>query len=150
MVTKDKELRDIIQKDIDRTMQDVDFFTSEHVKGQMFDILYLWAKDNNEFGYRQGMNEILAMVVHAIFEEVVDDSSLQIEVEEEITNQQIVQLVFGESKAWADVYWLFDRIMALGIKNLYSITKDIGQLKQELLEQLDPPANKQSEQTQSQ
>jgi hypothetical protein len=32
-------------------------------------ILYLWAKDNNEFGYRQGMNEVLAIIVFAFFAE---------------------------------------------------------------------------------
>lgn len=66
LVKKERELRDIIQKDMDRTMQDVDFYAQSDTKQKMSDLLYLWAKDNPQFGYRQGMNEILAIIVHAI------------------------------------------------------------------------------------
>lgn len=34
-------------------------------------MLYLWAKDNKEYGYRQGMNEILGMVAYAFFLEAL-------------------------------------------------------------------------------
>ena len=48
-------------------MQDNEFFTREDVKEHLSNILYLWARDNNEMGYRQGMNEVLAITVVAIF-----------------------------------------------------------------------------------
>lgn len=67
MVKRDYELRDIIQKDLDRTMQEFEFYTRPEVKESLFNILYLWAKDNTEFGYRQGMNEILGIIVYAVF-----------------------------------------------------------------------------------
>ena len=47
-------------------MQDVEFYARDDTKKHMSDLLYLWAKDNPQFGYRQGMNEILAIIVHAI------------------------------------------------------------------------------------
>ena len=69
MINQDRELREVIKQDIDRTVQDNEFFTREGVKTQLMNILYLWAKDNNEFGYRQGMNEVLAIIVFAFFAE---------------------------------------------------------------------------------
>jgi len=39
----DSELREIITKDIDRTVQEIDFFTREDVKEALSNILYLWA-----------------------------------------------------------------------------------------------------------
>ena len=67
LFTKDKELRDLITQDVERTMQEVALFTKPEVKGCLENLLYLWAKDNAEFGYRQGMNEVLALLVVAFF-----------------------------------------------------------------------------------
>lgn len=65
----DKELRDLVKQDVERTMQDLEFFTSDDAKAGLSNVLYLWAKDNVEFGYRQGMNEVLAILVCAFFSE---------------------------------------------------------------------------------
>jgi len=40
-------------------------------------MLYLWAKDNHDFGYRQGMNEILAVLVYAFHTEVLEDGLIE-------------------------------------------------------------------------
>ena len=50
--TQDKELRELITQDVDRTMQENHFFTLPVVKKALEDLLYLWAKDNVEFSYR--------------------------------------------------------------------------------------------------
>ena len=65
---QDKELRELIKQDVDRTMQENSFFTLPEVNAQLQDMLYLWAKDNIEYGYRQGMNEVLAIVDYAFFQ----------------------------------------------------------------------------------
>ena len=39
--------------------------TNDDFKKELMLMLYLWAKDNHDFGYRQGMNEILAVLVYA-------------------------------------------------------------------------------------
>jgi hypothetical protein len=51
-LVKDKELREIIKQDIDRTLQDIDFFTKQEIKENLSNILYLWSKDNSDFSYR--------------------------------------------------------------------------------------------------
>jgi len=52
MLQQDKELRELIKQDVDRTMQEKEFFTLLPVKDALQNLLYLWAKDNVDFGYR--------------------------------------------------------------------------------------------------
>lgn len=66
---KDKEMRELITQDIDRTSQEYDFFQEKKVKDILIGILFLWAKENPETAYKQGMNELLAIVVFAFFAE---------------------------------------------------------------------------------
>ena len=70
ILNQEKELRDVIRQDIDRTLQEYELFTKPEIKKNLSNILYLWAKDNNEFSYRQGMNEILAVLVLVFFSEI--------------------------------------------------------------------------------
>jgi len=69
-IQQDKDLRELIKQDIDRTCQEIEFFERESVKESLSNILYMWSKDNHDVGYRQGMNEILAILTMAIFSEV--------------------------------------------------------------------------------
>jgi TBC1 domain family member 5 len=58
----DYELKHLIRKDVDRTMQEYDFFQNEElVKAPMCDLLYIWARENPDYLYQQGMNDVLAV-----------------------------------------------------------------------------------------
>ena len=124
-------MREIITKDVDRTLQEIEFFTRPDVKEKLSDILYLWARDNLEYGYRQGMNEVLAMIVLAIFQETIKqndpalDSLTKDSDLEDLTEDQLMQIIFSDKQAYADTYWCFDHMMGLGIKYLYEVTKDM-------------------------
>ena len=57
-------MKHLIRKDVDRTMQEYEFFHSEElVKAPMCDALYLWARENPEYLYQQGMNDVLAVLM---------------------------------------------------------------------------------------
>lgn len=45
---KDKEMRELITQDIDRTSQEYDVFTQKKVKDVLIGILFLWAKENQD------------------------------------------------------------------------------------------------------
>lgn len=45
---KDKEMRELITQDIDRTSQEYDVFTQKKVKDILIGILFLWAKENQD------------------------------------------------------------------------------------------------------
>ena len=124
-------------------------------------MLYLWAKDNHDFGYRQGMNEILAVLVYAFHTEVMEDgliegsdvSKEEIDFSKELDIQQINNMtddevtlyIFNEKYIFADIYWCFERVMSLGVRNLYQITKDLSTLKEDIIKEMgiDLPANSQ-------
>ena len=50
-------------------MQEIDFFREPATKERIEEILYIWAREHPEFKYQQGMNEILAVVIAAVFSE---------------------------------------------------------------------------------
>lgn len=58
----DNELKQVIKNDIDRTFQEMALFQKEEVKELMVNVLFTWAKLNPAISYRQGMNELLAVL----------------------------------------------------------------------------------------
>jgi TBC1 domain family member 5 len=50
----DLSLRKEIRLDVERTFPDIPYFRSSDIQDQMTDILFVWAKMNEEVGYRQG------------------------------------------------------------------------------------------------
>ncbi len=54
---------------MDRTNQEMPFFQSEDNKNALTDVLILWAGKNPETQYKQGMNELAALVLLTFSEE---------------------------------------------------------------------------------
>jgi len=109
------------------------------VKDILIGILFLWAKDNQDIQYKQGLNEVLAIIVFAFFAErlppaVALDSKADAEVA--ASPELFAQVVFDGRHTFADIYATFNRVLALGIKNLYQETKDISELRKELVRRL--------------
>lgn len=59
---QDKETKKIIQLDLNRTYQNMNLFHDEKIKENLSTILYIWAKENATISYKQGMNEIVAVL----------------------------------------------------------------------------------------
>lgn len=60
---QEKEMKDLIKQDVSRTLQEFNYFHKVEVKDLLTQLLFLWGRENPDYGYKQGMNEILAMVV---------------------------------------------------------------------------------------
>lgn len=96
----------------------------------------MWAKENEEFQYKQGMNEILAIIVFAFFAERIetkkDFDSMDADT---IANSQndLVSFIFDSRHTFADIYSTFNNVLLFGVKNLYQETKDITVLRKELV-----------------
>lgn len=88
----------------------------------MISILFLWAKENTDTHYRQGMNEILALVIVAFFaervESKVDFGKMKAEEIAE-DNAKLTEFIFDGRHTFADVYSTFKSILQYGVKNLY-------------------------------
>lgn len=106
------------------------------MKDILIGILFLWAKENPETSYKQGMNEILAIVVVAFFAEriVVKKDFDHLDDESIASNSDdLVSFIFDSRHTFADIYSTFDSILQFGVKNLYTDTKDITELRKEMV-----------------
>ena len=96
-------------------------------------LLFIWGRENPDYGYKQGMNEILAMVVIVFDTERTvlhaEPRSWDNLSDEEIASQHLVEYLFDPESNKADIYACYDRILQLGIKYLYMDTRDITELK---------------------
>ena len=102
------------------------------------------------------MNEILAVLVLVFFSEykvsnVKKEKHNEAELQQ-LSNEQIIDILFNEKHIYADIFWCFHRIMSLGVKQLYQVTKDMATLKKEIISQIqnDSPANSQKEEKKNQ
>lgn len=94
----------------------------------MDEILFMWAKEHPDYKYQQGMNEILAVIVICLANELVNKhQEEQPEAEDDSSDEDNLHVIesslfkdLHDSKfVWADAYTMFERIMDLGIKELY-------------------------------
>jgi len=74
---KDLEMQEMIQRDVLRTMPELDFFCKNKVNTvhgtALNNMLFVYAKSNKRIGYVQGMNEVLAQIYY-VFATSEDES----------------------------------------------------------------------------
>ena len=113
---KEKEMRDLMRADVNRTCQEFEYFRRPQTKDNLETTLFLWSK-SSPLGYKQGMNEIIAIIM------LVFDT--------ERSNSDDNHGVFDPDFLLHDVYSFFERLLAIGVVRLYHETKDISDLKQD-------------------
>ena len=84
----------------------------------MGDVLELWTLKEN-FGYCQGMNDIVACITYAFYSEKMkcefntpDDAIKQ-------GTEAMIRYIHSENSIKYDIFSVFDAIMKLGIKELF-------------------------------
>ncbi|XP_033856035.2 TBC1 domain family member 5 [Acipenser ruthenus] len=60
---QDKELRGMVHQDVMRTFPEMQYFQQESVRDMLTDILFCYARENEQLLYKQGMHELLAPIV---------------------------------------------------------------------------------------
>ncbi|XP_063159929.1 TBC1 domain family member 5 isoform X2 [Candoia aspera] len=60
---QDKELRGMIEQDVKRTFPEMQYFQEENVRKILTDVLFCYARENEQLLYKQGMHELLAPIV---------------------------------------------------------------------------------------
>ncbi|XP_070323147.1 TBC1 domain family member 5 isoform X2 [Odocoileus virginianus] len=63
---QDKELRSMIEQDVKRTFPEMQFFQQENVRKILTDVLFCYARENEQLLYKQGMHELLAPIVFTL------------------------------------------------------------------------------------
>ena len=130
---EDKELKDLINKDLIRTYQDIDIFLKNNIKNYLANILYIWSKENKSISYRQGMNEILAGLLLAFYPVYFVSKSKpkpnkneimnilnQFEGNTDINYEDLYVFLHDEDEIQSDLYYTFDAIMKRGQQLLFN------------------------------
>jgi len=63
----DKDIKKLINLDLDRTFQELNLFHDANIKKSLANILFMWHKENLDVGYQQGMNDLLAVTFLALY-----------------------------------------------------------------------------------
>ena len=111
----DNELKQEIGKDVDRTFQERSLFTLDWIKTMMTNILFTWAKANPDISYKQGMNEILGTIIFVAYAEQAPE---RLEISRKAA--AVLKTLNSPDGMEADTYWLFARVMELGVKELFN------------------------------
>lgn len=69
-LSPDIDLIDLLQADIPRTFPDVPYYQNSAVRCALFKILFIYAKQNPDIGYRQGMHELAAPMIQVVWEDL--------------------------------------------------------------------------------
>ncbi len=119
-------------------------FQTTFIKEMMTTILFIWSKENSDVSYRQGMNEILAVILLAIFpfyhKEQTSNSSLdsfkekinqlKTDGKNESLANELYLFLYHETDLQADLYTLFNSIMQRGVLELYRTTTEDSSKKE--------------------
>uniref|UniRef100_A0A8C7Y155 TBC1 domain family member 5 n=1 Tax=Oryzias sinensis TaxID=183150 RepID=A0A8C7Y155_9TELE len=63
---QDKELKGMIKQDVFRTFPEIRYFQDDDVRTKLTDILFCYARENEQLLYKQGMHELLAPIVFVL------------------------------------------------------------------------------------
>uniref|UniRef100_A0A7N6A301 TBC1 domain family member 5 n=1 Tax=Anabas testudineus TaxID=64144 RepID=A0A7N6A301_ANATE len=63
---QDKELKGMIKQDVLRTFPEICYFQDDDVRTKLTDILFCYARENEQLLYKQGMHELLAPIVFVL------------------------------------------------------------------------------------
>ncbi|GLH13786.1 TBC1 domain family member 5 [Gryllus bimaculatus] len=112
----DNELKAVIRQDVVRTFPGVDYFRKETVQKAMLNVLFVYARENPDMCYRQGMHEILAPLLFVLH----CDHQALLHTKEQVPVSDSVSEMLDPAYLEADSYSLFCLIME-GISCYYKI-----------------------------
>ena len=143
------KLKEIIEKDINRTFQNLKLFKDNYVRELLTDILFYWCvqPENKTMSYRQGMNDLISILFFSFFpfyfsininntNNNSNKNELYTKEEKEklisyikspIKNSRNLYLFFHDEKYIShDLFTIFSNMMYCGIKKLYETPYDMA------------------------
>ena len=132
---EENELRRIINLDIIRTYQNINLFSQENIKKILLNILFIWSRENDDISYRQGMNDLLAILILCFYpyyfplednenkitkDEIINYINIKDKKELYKNSLKIYKYFHDESEIECDLFYSFDSLMKKGMKNLFN------------------------------
>ena len=126
---EDNDLKGLINKDLDRTHQEIDLFLQSKVKNILANVLYIWAKENQNISYRQGMNDLLAIFFLVFYPyyfpctkkpKNTKNDIIDYLKDIELYKEDIYIFFHDEEEIQSDLFYIFEALMKKGMSNLFS------------------------------
>ena len=115
------DLLNLIKIDVQRTYQEDEIFKLDIVKKKLVTVLYIYAKENLEAGYQQGMGDICGVFLYVLYKEFYLKSGFE---KDELSS--LYSLIHSNNVYLEyDLYLIFDKLMRKGIASffLYNTSK---------------------------
>ena len=127
-------IKHLIKLDVDRTFQDRDLFCENSIKEIENNILYLFSKGNKSISYKQGMSDILAMLIYSLYPYYTKSNIKKYTPElfekwakDPASNANDIYCFFhDENEFQSDLYYLMVNLMNLGLIKFF---EDIDEKK---------------------
>ena len=112
---EDYDYLDIIKVDVTRTFQKIELFQQENIQKALVNILFIFAKNNKEIGYRQGMSDLCAIFLYVIYKQKKLDPGF---IDDNIS--LFFYLLYSNNEFLeSDTYSLFSKFMLKGHINFF-------------------------------
>ncbi|KAM9434381.1 TBC1 domain family member 5 isoform 2-T3 [Clarias gariepinus] len=126
---QDKELRSMIKQDVLRTFPEMRFFQEEDVRTKLTDILFCYARENEQLLYKQGMHELLAPIVFVLHS---DHQAFQ-HASETGSPSEEMKVVLDPKFQEHDAYAMFSQLMETAEPWFSSFEREVRKGKEEML-----------------
>ncbi|KAM6959022.1 TBC1 domain family member 5 isoform 2-T2 [Aplochiton taeniatus] len=126
---QDKELRGMITQDVMRTFPEMCYFQGEDVRTKLTDILFCYARENEQLLYKQGMHELLAPIVfvlhcdHQAFQHASETAKPSDEM------KSLLNPLYHEH----DAYAMFSQLMETAEPWFSSFEREVRKGKEEMM-----------------
>ncbi|XP_075900007.1 TBC1 domain family member 5 [Nelusetta ayraudi] len=126
---QDKELKGMIQQDVLRTFPEIRYFQDDDVRTKLTDILFCYARENEQLLYKQGMHELLAPIVFVLH---CDHQAFQ-HASETATPSEEMKCLLDPEYLEHDAYSLFSQLMETAEPWFSSFEREVRKGKEEML-----------------
>jgi len=137
-IFEENDLKKLLQLDVCRTNQQYDLFQNKKLQQMMVNILFIWAKDNKNISYKQGMNEILGFLIIIFYPYYIQNECNELceinAIYKGMSNHRKIYLyLFNENHFEADMFSLFANLMQRGLSEMFiSANKEVLQINEKL------------------
>ncbi|XP_023476653.2 TBC1 domain family member 5 isoform X2 [Equus caballus] len=104
---QDKELRSMIEQDVKRTFPEMQFFQQENVRKILTDVLFCYARENEQLLYKQGMHELLAPIIFILH----CDHQAFLHASESAQPSEEMKILLNPEYLEHDAYAMFSQLM---------------------------------------
>ncbi|XP_076865462.1 TBC1 domain family member 5 isoform X2 [Brachyhypopomus gauderio] len=126
---QDKELRGMIKQDVWRTFPEMRYFQEEDVRTKLTDILFCYARENEQLLYKQGMHELLAPIVFVLH----CDHQAFLHAVETASPSEEMKVLLDPNFHEHDSYAMFSQLMETAEPWFSSFEREVRRGKEEML-----------------